>query len=849
MKKHNLLFLSGLLTLSGQTVFAGPVDSGTALEIAKSFYLSKISSSGETVKAPADFDFNIVFDSNRSGAGVKVKSIQSPTYYVVTPGADNGYVVVAGDDNATPVLGYSLKGTVTSDDMAPEMKYWLDCYDSEIEQMRRNTLKYGTPLNEKSVAEYTVAYDPLLGNIKWNQDDPYNSHCPMMDGQRTYVGCLATAIGQIMRYHKWPAEGKGSVEYTTAAGIKVSANLEGTIYDWDNMLPTYSPSASQEERDAVGELLFHIGAASKMEYTTTASSASNIDLTPALINNFSYSKNLRVITRNATPFDEWIAAIQKELSEKRPVYYTGIGTGGGHAFVLDGYDGNGMYHFNWGWSGVSDGYFVLSVLDPMSQGIGGNTSNFNYMQEIIVGIMPQTDNEPDGYHPNLCVIHKNPDYQTEGLMASVEEGTVNDIIYISGGILNNGISDYNAPLYLIMYNEENEYTLYYSDLSLAQGLYRSASFPIMFGNKYPNGKYQMCFAYNDNVSDDGKLVKLGSYYAQAPCRLNVEINDGKVRITSPEDADLTASVVSVPEKIYKGRQAKFKVNFTNNGNSYDSALGVVIVDKNDESKYQYAGLYKNVFIGGGEDLEVEIAGRITLNSGEYYVYPMYDQVVNYINPSCAIVPDSEPVSITIESEPAAQVLSVVDIDGSDVIEIESGNGGVSDFKVAIKNDGGYYAGRIKVCVQGVNTGIFAIGYAEIGEGETKLIDVSGELSLAPGEYNAVVFYEDAGIKTTRFERLDGGYKLKVTEYQSSSISDKKEDVIAVYPNPVSEKLFIRNSEAVNKIEIYDIDGKLVGVYNGSVADGCVDLSNLGNGIYVIRICTSDDVYIQRIQKK
>lgn len=856
MRKHYLLLLSALVAGTGQTLFAGPVSSGDALEIARDFYMSKLAVSGKMMKAVADLDFKVAFDSNIIPSdGVKrVKSESAPTYYVVSPGENLGYVVVSGDDETTQVLGYSLSGSVvSSDNLAPEMKYWLDCYDDEISYLRSNTARYGMRIYESPSVEYTKAYDPLLVDIKWNQDDPYNSQCPMMNGKRTYVGCLATAIGQIMRYYKWPLKGKGSISYTTAGGIKVSADFEDGEYDWDNMLPTYDSSASQAQRDAVGKLLFHVGAASKMEYTTEASAASNSSLAPALINNFSYSKNLRIITRNATSLDEWLAVIQKELAERRPVYYTGVGTGGGHAFVLDGYDGNGMYHFNWGWSGVSDGYFALSVLDPMSQGIGGNTSNFNYMQEILVGIMPQTDNEPAGTHPNLCVIHKPSDnpVATEGIMSSTSEASVNELVYISGGVLNNGISDYNGTLYLMMYNDQKEYPLGMADLSLVHVTYMKASFPVMFGSRFPDGKYQMCFGYYDDITGDGEdeFVKMGSYYAQAPSRLNVEINNGTVTITSPGNADLSASVVSVPERIYKGRQAKFKINFTNNGNSYDSALGVVIIDKNDESRYQYAGLYQNVFIGSNESLEVEVAGRINLKAGEYYVYPMYDQVINYINPSCALVPGSEPVSITIEDEPDDENLSLTDIDGSNSINIESGNGGVSDFKVALKNEGGYYAGRIKVGVKGKSTGIFAIGYIEIGTGETKTVDVSGELSLAPGTYTAVVYYEDAGINNTSFVRLDGGYTLNVTEYHSTSIDDTDAEKISVYPNPVSENLFIESLSGIDRLEFYNTDGKLAGIYGSSSVTTSIDMSGYPRGLYFVKVYTADKVYVYRIVKK
>lgn len=850
MKKSLSVWCSVLLAGASQVAMAGPVDADAAIEIARDFYMSKIVS-GSVMRAPVAMDFQIAFDSNDGDGVAKVKSLAAPTYYVVTPGKDLGYVVVAGDDEVTPVLGYTFEGNVNSENMPDGMKYWLECYDREIAYIRENTDPTLPNLVEQVTdVEYTQSYEPLLGAIKWNQDDPFNLKCPLQDGVRTYVGCLATAMGQIMRYHKWPETGKGSVSYITDGGLSVSADMEGFKYDWDNMLPAYTASATQVQKDAVADLLFHVGAASKMDYTTVASGATTADLTTALMNNFSYSKNLKVITRNATSYQDWVAAIQGELAARRPVYYTGIGSDGGHAFVLDGYDGQGMYHFNWGWSGVSDGYFTLSVLNPISQGIGGNTSGFNFMQEILVGLMPPTADEPEVISPNLCIVYKNTTDTREGLSSSVTEASASDLVSFYAGVLNNGIDNFEGNVILLLYNDTKQYTLYGANVQIAKGTYVGVSFPVMFGKKIADGKYQACLAYYDMSTEDGELVKMGSFYAQAPSRLNVNVDGDRITITSPGKTDFTTSDLVVPEKAYKGRQAKFSVKFKNNGNSYDSALGVVLVDKNDETKYQYKGLFKNVYIGSGDELEIEVSGRINVNPGEYYVYPLYDKNVTYETPSYAPVPGAEPATLVVEDEPADEVLSAEALsDGSRVIKTESGNGGLSEFTVRIKNEGGYYAGNIKVGIVGISSRIAAYGYAVIGEGETVDVKVAGELSLAPGKYEAVVDYEIAGISNNRYERMPGSYELEVTEYQSSSIDDAGVAAFKLYPSPVVESLNVEAESDVEKIEVYRIDGTLVYAKTVGAQVGTVDMSNVESGVYVIRIFTADDVYTQRILKK
>lgn len=850
MKKSLSVLCSMLLAGAGHVAMAAPVEPDAAIEIARDFYMSKFIA-GSVMRAPMALDFQIAFDSNAGGDVAKVKSLTTPTYYVVTPGKDMGFVVVAGDDEVAPVLGYNLEGNVNSGNIPDGMRYWLECYDREIAYIRENAHPNLPNLVEKVAGtEYTQSYEPLLGPIKWNQDDPFNLKCPMQDGVRTYVGCLATAIGQIMRYHKWPETGKGAIEYVTEGGLKVSANMEGFKYDWDNMLPAYTASATQVQKDAVSDLLFHAGAASLMEYTNVASGASTANLTTALMKNFSYSKNLKVITRNATSYESWVAAIQGELAARRPVYYTGIGSDGGHAFVLDGYDGQGMYHFNWGWSGVSDGYFTLSVLNPISQGIGGNTSGFNFMQEILVGVMPPTSAEPEVMSPNLCIVYKNTTDPKEGLSVSVTEASASDLVSFYAGVLNNGIESFDGNIILLLYNDTKQYTLYGANVQIAKSTYVGVSFPVMFGKKIADGKYQACLAYYDMSDGDGELVKMGSFYAQAPSRLNVNVDGDRITITYPGKADFATSDIVVPEKVYKGRQAKFSVKFRNNGNSYDSALGVVLVDKNDETKYQYKGLFKNVYIGSGDELEIEVAGRINVNPGEYYVYPLYDENVTYEAPAYAPVPGSEPATVVVEAEPADEVLSAEDLeDGSRTIKTESGNGGLSKFNVRIKNSGGYYAGNIKVGIVGVSSRIAAYGYAVIGEGETVDIEVAGELSLAPGTYDAVVDYEIAGISNNRYERMPGSYKLEVTEYESSSIESTDVSSLKMYPNPVLEALNIETENDIEKIEVYRIDGTLVFVKNIGAQTANIDMSNYENGVYIVRVFTESDVKTQRIVKK
>lgn len=850
--KKSLLFLFISCLGAGQTLFAQPIDENKAVDIAKEFYMSKLQS-GNMFKAPMNLDFKVVYNSNQSESShKKSRAVSDPSYYIVTPGENLGYVIVSGDDKALPVLGYNMEGNIQTNDMPENMKDWLSFYDDEISYMREMDNLYGPTLNQVSPTEqYTKAYAPLLKDIKWNQDYPYNLQCPISEGKNTYVGCLATAIGQIMRYHKWPEKGKGKISYTTyTTPLNVTADLDNATYEWDKMLPNYSNTEStEEERNEVAELLFHVGAASNMDYTTYSSGANNLDLCKALINNFSYSKNLRVISRNSTSIENWHAALQGELAASRPVFYTGIGDGG-HAFVCDGYDGQGMYHFNWGWGGVSDGYFSISALTPISQGIGGNTLGFNYMQDILINIMPPTDNEPEEPYANLAVMYNDFDAadKTQGL--EIVDGAFSGTYTLIGGVINIGPATYNGELAIILSNGTQEQVLMTSDFTVNQSYVKKFSSIFTMPKGLVDGHYQLYLSYKAKGHEDLGWTKLGSYYAQAPSFINVDVTNGNIEMSYAGKTDLEVLGIKTPSKVYQNKDAQFTVTFKNNGMSYDSLLGIALVKKDDDSVWQYRGFYNNVYIGTGDELDVTVNAKVTVKPGEYYVRPIYDINVNNTKPTIKMLSMDEPVLVTVEAEPINDpILSLVPGEnGSSEVNIESGNGGLSRFTIRIQNKGGYYAGKIKFKVNNAGAVNDAYGYAEIESGETKDVEVSGELMASPGQFSGYAYYNIPN--TDQYEMIDGAYIVNVTEYVNTSGLESTADTqLKAYPNPVEDILYIENANNINRVDIYNINGVLVGSSTFGSPEVNVNMSTLDKGLYIVKIYTEENTYTKEVIKK
>lgn len=306
--------------------------------------------------------------------------------------ARGGYMIVSADDCAEPLLGYSPGGSLTTDSLPASLQWWLDEYSRQIQYAR-----------EKGIAAQSVSFpvakagrravEPLIKS-SWDQGEPYNIQCPAYDGERTWTGCVATSMAQVMNYFKYPAKGQGSISYDAASISKrLSLNFSLKKFDWDNMLDRYDKGAYTDEQSAaVAYLMKACGYSVKMDYGLDASGALAMNIRKALIKYFNYDENIRHELRQLYTATEWGDIIYNSVAEGCPVLYGGGSMiGGGHSFICDGYDGDGYFHFNWGWTGMSDGYFLLDALNPYALGAGGGAGGgYNFTQDAVVGVQPPT---------------------------------------------------------------------------------------------------------------------------------------------------------------------------------------------------------------------------------------------------------------------------------------------------------------------------------------------------------------------------------------------------------------------------------------------------------------------------
>ena len=356
-------------------------------------------------------------------------------YYVFNKGVAEGFVIVSGDDRTEPILGYCDRGEFNYDQMPPAMQELLDDYTRQIAQLQE--LGRGPVVTDAIPTHAKV--EPLMKST-WSQGYPYNLACPQYFSLgQSVTGCVATAMAQILYYNREKSVSETTAampaydtwtEHPTYGRLHVEGIPEGAPIDWENMKDDYS-SSNGKQRAAVADLMHYCGVAVYMDYTNSASGAQITDAYTAFGKYFGYGSSVRYYDYSSVSTDtEWDKIVYSEIAAGRPVYMAGANSEGGHAFVADGYDGNLKYHINWGWGGVSDGYYLLTSLTPGQQGIGGSNDGYTNYRQIITGLEPDNFGEKamnfaDATVKKLCLEHF--DGNKDGKVTYDEAAQVKDI--------------------------------------------------------------------------------------------------------------------------------------------------------------------------------------------------------------------------------------------------------------------------------------------------------------------------------------------------------------------------------------------------------------------------------------
>ena len=360
---------------------------------------------------------------------------QAPALYVFDNEGRNGFVVVAGDDAAYPILGYSYDGDFPEGQLPANLASWLKGMENQVNYLREQ----GAPTLTGSRAENNGEVVKQLNTAKWDQGTPYDKYTPVINSKQSPTGCTATAVAIAMRHVQWPQSRTVTIPAYTTETFRINRPARAACtYDWENMLIDYSGNKGTEaQRDEVARLMTDIGDMLESDYEEDETGAYPDDIVTGLVTYMDYDKSMQFVERSEFSKNKWYALMKNELDNNRPIIYAGYNVTDeatyGHCFVLDGYTTEDYFGVNWGWGGYCNGYFRLDAMNPSGTGTGG-TDHYNDQQNAVIGVQKNVG----GDYVDRIVLGTKGFNAPEDVKSGVAFTLTNDGIWNQGGRPFNG---------------------------------------------------------------------------------------------------------------------------------------------------------------------------------------------------------------------------------------------------------------------------------------------------------------------------------------------------------------------------------------------------------------------------
>ena len=314
-----------------------------------------------------------------------------PRLYVVNMGHGEGFLVLPGDDTSDEILGYSDSGDFDTSQMPDNMRTWMNMWTAQLDEDLSTT---ATPVKKaakvKAISNHpTDVIEPLISS-NWGQGAPFNKLCPTVGDIKCPTGCVATALSQVLRYHHFPIGNTTSIpSYVTTTNMLNMPELPPTSFNWELMTDEVNEESPQETIDEVAKLMRYCGQTVNMDYRDNGAGSFLFDLPERLPKYFGYPNTLHHEYRESYDEESWEQLLVNELKHNQPVIYSAYtNNNAGHAFICDGYDGNGFFHINWGWVGAGNGFYRLPSAHAKGEGLNPNVKNYHLSmnQAALIGI-------------------------------------------------------------------------------------------------------------------------------------------------------------------------------------------------------------------------------------------------------------------------------------------------------------------------------------------------------------------------------------------------------------------------------------------------------------------------------
>lgn len=628
-----------LLLAFTESIYAKQRTASEALQLAQQHVMKSASFRGTTSTPAMKLAYTEIDSSSQA---------KNELFYIYNKSDSSGYVIVSGDDRANTILGFADSGNFNYKKMSDGLRYWLGRFSKQMKRIvnrsASNALKstssssQSTASKSSASASNSVVVSPFVTAL-WDQGSPYNELCPTVRGQYCYTGCVATAMAEVMYYFQYPTTGTGSNSYTSVTHrFSLSVNFAKTTFDWADMTASYGSSSTSAQETAVATLMYDCGVSCDMDYGVDAddgSGAYSQDMARAMVKNFSYNSNLQIYERDFYTYSEWLNMVKTELDNARPVLYDGESSEGGHQFVCDGYNSGDYFHFNWGWSGEDNGYFLLTALNPGDP--SDYSDGFNEYDEIVTGLQKTTTGS--AFYP-IC------SYDPPVSSATTVTPRTGTFTVSRNEVCNYGINDFSGNIGIALYTNSSSDSLVslVSSKSLSLQSFSNTNYSndgyyptnVSFSNtsipsSVANGTYRMYFVYQPSSATGWTIMrgKVGNVNY-----LNVTVSSDSVKISTPSDSvpKLVLNSLTVNGTLYQDRSGQFALNITNSGTAeYLSKIGVKLTSTTSSKTYELMTQDAD-FVAGGTSIYY-INDTITLAPGIYTLTAMYDPENNYLSDS------------------------------------------------------------------------------------------------------------------------------------------------------------------------------------------------------------------------
>lgn len=855
------LFFSVLLAMLSIVFYAKPINENTAKTVGTNFLQSKTSISASNA------ELSLVYSMNNQS--------QTPYFYVFNI-SNRGFIIVSGDDDVFPILGYSDEGVFISENIAPQVLKWLENYKDQIRHIIENNikatediqkewedlLKVGTVLKTQQ-SEYTTlstqAISPLV-QTKWDQSPHVNALCPFDNNlnQLTVTGCVATAMAQIMKYWASPTQGSGFHSYNHQTYGTLSANFGATTYNWAAM-----PNIVNSPNIAVATLMYHCGVSVNMKYGPSISGASGaVTVAPALINYFGFTSS--VIEDRASYTDiQWINILKQELNALRPMYYEGTGGSGvtltGHAFVCDGYDSNNFFHMNWGWGGSYDGYFNINALNPSGTGTGGGSGTYNSNQKIVRNI------QPSGQTQNFDLT------MYSDLSTSQSSYLFGNTITVTAEIQNSGAGAFSGEFAAAVFNSNGQFVDFLSSpqtSNLPTGFYTTRTFTNAGGAPFIPGDYSVAVFYRLNggswiiVADEIGVIFDEVNYAEFEVNYSANIETNSNFTISTNNGIL-----------YQGQSATVNVNATNTNTSAffgDYRVSLSNLDGTFAQSIQVLtesnGLPFNFTYTNG----LNFTGNITVPPGTYLMELAYKPQGTSTWFYAGSTDYQNPIFITVQAQPfqpdpyennntLVNSFNFTPIFSNNIASINTTSsnlhlGNDNDYYKIILPSGHNYSINARLqdsfdSNDGITYSVDALFSYSTDNGLTwsDVFDTMLNSNITIQNGGSIIFHV-----ANYFEGNMGTYLLNVSLNRQTLSSDDFDinNQIKIYPNPAKDFVNINLSDFANDvtdIQVNNIQGQIVRsikVQNETIVQ--IPLDNLSSGLYFAQIYSTNGVSTKKI---